>query len=198
MGGGLRPPILLEVTGPPGSGKTQLCHQLAVMVQLPPERGGLSARCLYIDTEGTFRPERVVSIARYRGIDPDAALKGVEVIEARSVEDAAWALVRWRGLLVVDSLPPLVGGLERPLSRLAAFLGKVLELSIRLGQPCVVTNRWRGGRCYGDPYVCAFTTHRLVLKPHGGIIVAELVYPRAMQGAARLRICEEGVLDAEE
>ncbi|MEM0226527.1 MAG: DNA repair and recombination protein RadA, partial [Thermofilaceae archaeon] len=59
--GGIEPPLVLEVAGPPASGKTQLCHQLAVMVQLPRERGGLSGRALYIDTEGTFRPERIIS-----------------------------------------------------------------------------------------------------------------------------------------
>ncbi|MEM0309217.1 MAG: helix-hairpin-helix domain-containing protein, partial [Thermofilaceae archaeon] len=68
--GGIETRAITELIGEFGAGKTQLCHQLAVMVQLPRERGGLSGRALYIDTEGTFRPERIISMARYRGLDP--------------------------------------------------------------------------------------------------------------------------------
>ena len=71
-----------ELVGPAGSGKTQLCHQLAVMVQLPPSRGGLGAGALYVDTEGTFRPERIVAMAEYRGLDPEEALERVKQIAA--------------------------------------------------------------------------------------------------------------------
>lgn len=45
------------------TGKTQLCHQLAVTCQLPFDQGGGEGRCLYIDTEGTFRPDRCKAIA---------------------------------------------------------------------------------------------------------------------------------------
>ena len=77
LGGGLEVGYITELVGEYGAGKTQLCHQLAVMVQLPREEGGLEAKALYIDTEGTFRPERIVSIARYRGIDPEQALENI-------------------------------------------------------------------------------------------------------------------------
>lgn len=73
--GGIETRAITEFIGEFGAGKTQLCHQLAVMVQLPRERGGLSGRALYIDAEGTFRPERIVSMARYRGLDPERALE---------------------------------------------------------------------------------------------------------------------------
>jgi DNA repair protein RAD51 len=45
------------------TGKTQLCHQLAVTCQLPIDMGGGEGKALYIDTEGTFRPERLLAIA---------------------------------------------------------------------------------------------------------------------------------------
>jgi DNA repair protein RAD51 len=45
------------------TGKTQLCHQLAVTCQLPIDQGGGEGKCLYIDTEGTFRPERLLAVA---------------------------------------------------------------------------------------------------------------------------------------
>jgi DNA repair protein RadA len=75
--GGIETRAITELIGEFGAGKTQLCHQLAVMVQLPREKGGLSGKALYIDTEGTFRPERIVSMARYRGLDPEKALENI-------------------------------------------------------------------------------------------------------------------------
>ncbi len=110
--GGVETCAITEFIGEFGAGKTQLCHQLAVMVQLPPERGGLSARCLYIDTEGTFRPERVVSIARYRGIDPEKALEGIVYARAYNSDhqmllvDEAKKIIEKENikLVIVDSL----------------------------------------------------------------------------------------------
>ncbi|MCD6126321.1 MAG: DNA repair and recombination protein RadA, partial [Thaumarchaeota archaeon] len=51
IGGGVETQSITEFFGEYGSGKSQLCHQLAVNVQLPPERGGLNGAALYIDTE---------------------------------------------------------------------------------------------------------------------------------------------------
>jgi len=75
--GGVETRAMTEVVGEFGSGKTQLCHQLAVMVQLPEDRGGLNAKPVYIDTEGTFRPERIMQIAKARGLDPQQALNNI-------------------------------------------------------------------------------------------------------------------------
>jgi DNA repair protein RadA len=59
------------------SGKTQMGHQLAVMIQRPPEEGGLSANAIFVDTEGTFRPERLVDMAEAYGMDTAKVLKNV-------------------------------------------------------------------------------------------------------------------------
>ena len=58
FGGGVETQAVTEVYGEFGSGKTQLCHTLCVSVQKPKEEGGLDGNVLYIDTEGTFRPEK--------------------------------------------------------------------------------------------------------------------------------------------
>ena len=50
-------------------GKTQLCHTLAVTCQLPTDMGGGEGKCLYVDTEGTFRPERLLAVAERYGLD---------------------------------------------------------------------------------------------------------------------------------
>ena len=75
--GGIETRAITEFIGEFGAGKTQICHQLCVMVQLPPEKGGLNAGAVYIDTEGTFRPERIIQIARYRGLDTKQALQNI-------------------------------------------------------------------------------------------------------------------------
>jgi len=87
LGGGVETQALIEAFGEFGSGKTQLGHQLAVNVQLPKEKGGLSepdkpAQAVYIDTEGTFRPERIVQMAKGVELDPDSVLKNIIFIRA--------------------------------------------------------------------------------------------------------------------
>ena len=61
--GGIETGSITEIFGEFRTGKTQLCHTLCVTCQLPLEQGGAEAKAMYIDTEGTFRPERLVEIA---------------------------------------------------------------------------------------------------------------------------------------
>lgn len=46
-----------------GVGKTQICMQMCVNVQIPEKYGGLGGKAIYIDTEGSFISKRVVEIA---------------------------------------------------------------------------------------------------------------------------------------
>jgi DNA repair protein RadA len=80
--GGIETQGVLELIGEYGVGKTQICHAACVMVQLPLELGGLSGNAIYIDTEGTFRPERVAEIAEARGLDAAKILPNVLVARA--------------------------------------------------------------------------------------------------------------------
>ncbi|NPA47058.1 MAG: DNA repair and recombination protein RadA [Thermococci archaeon] len=82
LGGGLETQAITEVFGEFGSGKTQLAHTLAVMAQLPPEEGGLGGSVIWIDTENTFRPERIRQIAENRNLDPEEVLKNIYVARA--------------------------------------------------------------------------------------------------------------------
>ena len=61
--GGIETGSITELFGEFRTGKSQICHTLAVTCQLPIDQGGGEGKCLYIDTEGTFRPERLVAIA---------------------------------------------------------------------------------------------------------------------------------------
>ncbi len=59
---GVRLGETIELFGPFRSGKSQLCHQLCVTVQLPPELGGVGKKAVFVDTEGTFSPSRIKAI----------------------------------------------------------------------------------------------------------------------------------------
>ena len=82
LGGGLETQALTEFYGEFGSGKTQIAHQLAVNVQLPPENGGLNGSVIIIDTENTFRPERITELSEGASRDPDEILKNIHVARA--------------------------------------------------------------------------------------------------------------------
>ncbi|KAG1813259.1 Rad51-domain-containing protein [Suillus subaureus] len=77
LGGGLMSQSISEVYGEFRTGKTQLAHTMSVVAQLPPEMGGASGKVAYIDTEGTFRPDRIRSIAERFGVDGNMALENI-------------------------------------------------------------------------------------------------------------------------
>lgn len=82
LGGGIETQSITEFYGEFGTGKSQICQQLCVTVQLPFEQGGLEGGALYIDTENTFRPERIAQIAPRFSLDPEEALKRIIFAEA--------------------------------------------------------------------------------------------------------------------
>ncbi|WP_135665303.1 DNA repair and recombination protein RadA [Halorhabdus rudnickae] len=69
LGGGVETQSITEVYGEFGAGKSQVTHQLAVNVQLPAEHGGLEGSSIFIDSEDTFRPERIEQMVD--GLDED-------------------------------------------------------------------------------------------------------------------------------
>ncbi len=82
IGGGLETQALTEFYGEFGSGKTQIAHQLAVNVQLPPEKGGLNGSAIIIDTENTFRPDRIKDMSEGAELDYNDVLKNIHVARA--------------------------------------------------------------------------------------------------------------------
>ncbi|MEC7097914.1 MAG: DNA repair and recombination protein RadA, partial [Candidatus Thermoplasmatota archaeon] len=103
LGGGFETQALVEVYGAFGSGKTQIGHQLAVNCTLPVSEGGLDGDIFYIDTEDTFRPERITQMARGLGLDPDAVLSRIHV--ARAYNSA-------HQILLVDEIKRLSRGMN--------------------------------------------------------------------------------------
>ena len=83
MGGrGFESQAITEFFGEFGSGKTQIVHQMCVNAQLPEENGGLCAHVFYIDTENTFRPDRIKQMAEAHDLDIDQILKNIHVARA--------------------------------------------------------------------------------------------------------------------
>ncbi|RBQ22664.1 DNA repair and recombination protein RadA [Candidatus Methanobinarius endosymbioticus] len=82
IGGGIETQSLTEVFGEFGSGKSQISHELAVTVQLPRDKGGIEGECVFIDTENTFRPERIEQIASGFDLDPEETLQKIHIARA--------------------------------------------------------------------------------------------------------------------
>jgi DNA repair protein RadA len=112
IGGGVETQSLTEVYGQWGSGKTQWAFQLSVMAQLPKEKGGLNGNVLWIDTENSFRPERVISIAKSKELDPQKVLKNILVARSHNSDhqmllaEKAGEMIKEKNikLIIVDSL----------------------------------------------------------------------------------------------
>ncbi len=112
VGGGIETQSITEAYGAFSSGKSQLGFQLAVNVQLPKGEGGLNGRCLFIDTESTFRPERIVQMAEAKGLDTKKVLKNILVAKAYNSDhqvvlaEKAKDMIKENNikLLIVDSL----------------------------------------------------------------------------------------------
>lgn len=178
LGGGIETQAITEFSGEFGSGKTQLGHQIAVDVQLPPEQGGLSSEVVYIDTESTFRPERIVDMAKGVGLDPAEALSHIHVARAYNsnhqmlLVQKAQELAREKPirLLVVDSLTAHFraeylgrGELAPRQQLLNKHLHELLRFADAYNASIVVTNQVssRPDILFGDP-----------TRPIGGNIVA--------------------------
>ena len=82
LGGGIETQAITEMHGAFGSGKSQMGLQLAVNVQLPVAKGGLGGQAIFIDTEGTFRPERIQQMAQAAGLNPQKVLENIFVAKA--------------------------------------------------------------------------------------------------------------------
>lgn len=113
--GGVETKAVTEFYGAPTSGKTQLCHTICALVQQYKSDGDVRSKSIYIDTEGTFRAERIAVIANARGFDPIMTTENVmiEQVEGSNqqeqVLDKIESLLKNKGkterlkLLVVDS-----------------------------------------------------------------------------------------------
>jgi len=221
LGGGIETRAVTEIVGEFGSGKTQLCHQLAVMVQLPEDRGGLGAKAIYIDTENTFRPERIMQIAKARGLDPDQALNNIFYARAYSADhqmvlvEQAKSLIRRHNvaLLIVDSVIahfraefPGRENLAERQQKLNKHIADLLRLADAYDVAVVITNQVMAQpdvffgnplRPAGGNILAHGATYRLWLrKAKENVRIAKIFdSPYHPEGEVSFRITEEGLVD---
>ncbi len=225
LGGGVETQTITEFYGEYGSGKSQIAHQLCVNVQLPPERGGLEGGALYIDTENTFRTERIVQMAKHVGLDPEKVLKNIILAEAYTSDHQMFLLensdriikennIR---LIVIDSLTShfrseYLGreSLAIRQQKLNKHMHKLIKLARAFNAAAVVTNQVMASPdvFFGDAtrpiggHIVAHTSHtRIYLRKarRGPIRVARLVSsPYLPEGEQVFKITENGIEDVEE
>ena len=221
--GGIETQALTEVYGEFGCGKTQLCHTMCVMVQKPIDEGGLDGSVLYIDTENTFRPERIVSIAKLNGMDPEKVLERIIVARAYNsahqilILEEAGRLISESGikLLIADSAVGLFraeylgrGTLSVRQQKLNHFVHLLTRIAETYNCAALATNQVMASPdvFFGDPVrpvggnVIAHTsTYRVYFKKAGKKRIARMVdSPHHPEGEVVFALGESGVMDLDD
>ncbi|OWZ65353.1 DNA repair protein RAD51 [Cryptococcus neoformans] len=201
LGGGIETGAITELYGEFRTGKSQLCHTLAVTCQLPVSMGGGEGKCLYIDTEGTFRPVRMLAVAERYGLDGEEVLDNIAYARAYNADHQLQLLVQASAmmaesrfsLLIVDSCTSLYrtdfsgrGELSARQMHLAKFLRTLMRLADEFGVAVVVTNQVVA-QVDGGQFAVADAK-----KPIGGNIMAHASTTRLnlRKGRGTSRVCK--------
>ncbi len=221
-GKGIESRAITEAYGAFGSGKTQLALTLAVNVQLPKNAGGANGKAVYIDTEGTFRPDRIRQIADSIGANPEKVLKNILIARAFNSDhqilllDKVGELVKDGEpikLLIVDSLTAHFraefsgrGQLADRQQKLNRYLHDLMKLAEQHNIAVYVTNQVMANPAmmFGDPttaiggnIVGHASTYRMYLRRgKAGSRVAKLIdSPNLPDNEAIFALQEGGVRD---
>ncbi|KAF8531049.1 hypothetical protein JB92DRAFT_3081158 [Gautieria morchelliformis] len=202
LGGGIETGAITELFGEFRTGKSQICHTLAVTCQLPVAMGGGEGKCLYIDTEGTFRPVRLLAVAERYGLNGEEVLDNVAYARAYNADHQNQLLVTASALmaesrfclLIVDSCTALYrtdfngrGELSARQGHLGKFLRTLLRLADEYGVAVVVTNQ-----VMSSPDASGGMYAANEKKPIGGNIMAHASTTRLQlkKGRGTTRICK--------
>ncbi|PVV05375.1 hypothetical protein BB560_000097 [Smittium megazygosporum] len=183
LGGGVQTMSITEAFGEFRTGKTQIAHTLCVTAQLPTDMGGGNGKAAYIDTEGTFRPDRIRAIAERYGLDHTIVLENIIYARAYNSEhqldlltDLAARFAEENGvyrLLVVDSIIALFrtdftgrGELSERQQKLNIFLSRLTRISEEFNVAVYITNQIQSDPGAGLTFVAD------PKKPVGGNIIA--------------------------
>jgi DNA repair protein RadA len=225
IGGGLESQTITEFYGEYGVGKSILCHQLAVNVQLPPGQGGLDGSALYLDTEQTFRPEWIIRMANALGLDPEKAAQRIIYSEAYNSDhqmlllEKADQVIKENNvrLIIIDSLTSHFRSeylgremLAERQQKLNNHMHRMIRLARSFNAVAVVTNQVmsRPDAFFAnsvDPvggHIVAHTSHTRVFirrAASGPIRIARLVSsPYLPEGERLFKVTEEGITDVSE
>lgn len=223
LGGGVETQAITEAFGEFGSGKSQLGFQLAVNAQLPVEQGGLNGEVVFVDTEGTFRPERIMQVATAKGLVPAEVLKKLHVARAFSSDhqmllvDKIEDMIQKQGvnvkLVIIDSLTSLFrseftgrGTLADRQQKLNKHLHTLQKLADKYNLAVYITNQVMANPAifFGNPTQAIgghilghASTYRLFLrKSKGEKRIARLIdSPHLPEGEAVFAVRTEGIGD---
>ena len=225
LGGGLETQTITEFYGEYGVGKSILCHQLAVNVQLPEDKGGLNGAALYIDTENTFRPEWIVRMATAIGLEPSQTAKKIIYAEAFNSDhqilllEKADKVIHENGvkLIILDSLTSHFRSeylgremLAERQQKLNSHLHRLVRLARAFNACAVVTNQVmaRPDQFFSmaveavGGHIVSHTSHtRAFLRRTAGgpVRICRLVSsPYLPEGERIFKITEEGIRDITE
>ena len=221
--GGIETQAVTEFYGEFGSGKSQICHTLAAIAPQPKEAGGLNGGVIYIDTEGTFRPERLNQIARARELEPSHVLKNVAVCKVYNsshleliIKDLGKYVNDFNAkLVIIDSIISLHraefagrGTLADRQQRLNGLLHKVIRLAEIFNIAVVITNQVQSSpdTFFGDPTKAAggnvighASTYRIYLRKSGENRTAKMIdSPYHPYSDAKFTLNEKGTDDLED
>jgi len=221
-GKGIESRAITEAFGAFGSGKTQLGLALAVNAQLPVEKGGAEGKAVYIDTEGTFRPKRIIQMAEGMDLNPEMVLKNILVARAFNSDHQMLLLEKVGELIkagepirivIVDSLTAHFraefsgrGQLADRQQKLNRYLHDLMKLAETNNLAVYVTNQVMSNpaQMFGDPttpiggnIVGHASTFRLYLRrAKQGSRVAKLIdSPNLPDGEAVYYVTGEGIKD---
>ena len=168
-GKGIETKAITEAFGAYGSGKTQLALCFAVNVQLPVEKGGADGKAVFIDTEGTFRSERIQQFAKGIGANPEKVLKNIFVARAFNSDHQILLLEKISEMIkdgepirviIVDSLTAHFraeftgrGQLADRQQRLNRYMHQLMRISEQFNIAIYVTNQVMANpaQLFGDP-----------------------------------------------
>ncbi len=221
-GRGIETKAITEAYGMYGSGKSQLAFTLAVNAQIPKEKGGANGKVVIIDTEGTFRPERIKQIADGLGANPEKVLKNILVARAFNSDhqillvDKISEMIKNNEpikLVIIDSLTAHFraefsgrGQLADRQQKLNRYLHSLMKLAEQHNLAIFVTNQVMANPAimFGDPTTAIgghilghASTFRLYLRRgKAGSRVAKLIdSPNLPENEAQFFLTEAGIRD---
>jgi len=221
--GGIETQAVTELYGEFGSGKSQICHTMCITAGQPVESGGLNSGVIYIDTEGTFRPERLEQISSSRNIDPVRALQNVAVCKVYNsahleliIKNLGKYIDDYKAkLVVVDSIISLHraefsgrGTLADRQQRLNSIMHKLLRISEIYNIAIIVTNQVQStpDTFFGDPtkptggnVIGHASTYRVYLRKSGENRIAKMIdSPYHPYSEVRFTVNEKGADNLDE
>lgn len=223
--GGVETQAITEIAGEFGSGKSQICHTLCVTAATL-DKGKEEGSIIFIDTENTFRPERIHQIAEVRGLEPEEIMKRVFACRINNsahleaiIKNLGKSVEQYKAkLVIVDSIISLHRAefpgretLAERQQRLNIMLHKLLRLAEIYNIAVVLTNQvqsqpdnssfggWNDStRAAGGNIMGHACTYRIFLRKAGHDRMAIMVdSPHHAYDHVRFTISEVGIQDAE-